>query len=274
MPENNDPTKSETTDATVREGHDAVTDADKPTTPVEDASSKDAPQPAEGDAPDPESTAPESTEPETPTEPDPVLLAAVDLAREALLEGTTADTIGDFAGHKVEQEHVLSLLFENRLDGYPGWLWTVTLARVEDGEPTVVETELMPGDSALLAPDWVPWSERLAEYRAQQEEAAREAAEAEEDDESDDDEDDDSLLHAGDLDGVDVDELDEASHRNEDDADDSDDESSDSDESEDSDDSDEDDSNRSSRNGSRSGRRRRGRRGSQGRRRSRGRRRS
>ena len=25
----------------------------------------------------------------------------------------------------------------------------------------MLETELMPGDGALLAPDWVPWSERL-----------------------------------------------------------------------------------------------------------------
>ena len=57
-----------------------------------------------------------------------------------------------------------------------------TIARVDDGEPTVLETELMPGEAALLAPEWVPWSERLADYRAAQDAAAaaaREAAEAE-----------------------------------------------------------------------------------------------
>ncbi|SEB98591.1 Protein of unknown function [Paramicrobacterium humi] len=174
--------------------------------------------------------------PAAPAVADEVLLAAVDVAREALLEITSADSIGEPAGHIVEGDHALSLLFENRLDGYPGWLWTVSLARVEDGEPTILETELMPGDGALLAPDWVPWSERLAEYRAQQQEAAREAAES--DDEDDEDEDDDesenSLLHAGDLDGVDVDELDDSDH------DDSDDDDSDEDSDEDSDDDDSD----------------------------------
>lgn len=171
---------------------------------------------------------------------DEVLLASVDRAREALLEVTSAESIGKPAGHIVEDDHVLSLLFENRLDGYPGWYWTVSLARVEDGEPTVLESELMPGDGALLAPDWVPWSERLAEYRAQQQEqeAARDTTADDESDDDDDDDDDDvpSLLHAGDLDGVDVDELDES-----DDDSDSDDDDEDEDEDEDSDDEDSDD---------------------------------
>lgn len=166
---------------------------------------------------------------------DEVLLASVDRAREALLEITPAATIGEPAGHIVEDEHVVSLLFHTTLEGYPGWFWTVSLTRVEGSEPTVLEAELMPGESALLAPDWIPWSERLADYRASQEAAeaaAREAAEAEladdddldeeedEDDEFDedldDDEDDDDLdedvvpvLHSGDLDGVDVDALDD-----------------------------------------------------------------
>ena len=32
----------------------------------------------------------------------------------------------------------------------------------------MLETELMPGDGALLAPDWVPWADRLEEYKAAQ----------------------------------------------------------------------------------------------------------
>ena len=80
--------------------------------------------------------------------------------------------------HVVDDEHVLTLLFASDLAGYPGWRWSVTLARVEGAEPTVLETELMPGDAALLAPEWVPWSVRLAEYRAAQEAAAAAAAEA------------------------------------------------------------------------------------------------
>lgn len=195
------------------------------------------------------------------------LIGARDLALEALHEITPASTVGPAAGYIVEDDGAVSLRFENRLPGYPGWYWTVTVARVDDAEPTVLELELLPGESALLAPDWVPWAERLAEYRANQaeqaEQAAAEAAAADDDaedaadDDSDDDEDDDlddeeyddddddpedRLLHAGDLDGVDIDELDET-HDDSDDSDDDDDDDDSDDDDEDSgdEDSDEDD---------------------------------
>ncbi|MFJ6532209.1 DUF3027 domain-containing protein [Microbacterium sp. NPDC091662] len=177
------------------------------------------------------------------------LLDAHDLALAALAEVTPASTVGPAAGYLAEDDGSVSLRFENRLAGYPGWYWTVTVARVEGEEPTVLEVELLPGDGALLAPEWVPWAERLAEYRAHQVELAEAAAAAgddvseddpldgEEDDVLDDDDDDDDLdddgeadiLHAGDLDGVDIDELDEGAD------DESDDEESDDDESEDDD---------------------------------------
>lgn len=125
-------------------------------------------------------------------EPDAILLDAVDLARRALLEVTPPETVGSVIGHVAEGEHVLTMLFAADLAGYPGWRWSVTIARVDDGEPTVLETELMPGDTALLAPEWIPWSERLADYRAAQQAAAAAAAEAAgSDDEHDDDEHDD-----------------------------------------------------------------------------------
>ncbi|MGB4137971.1 MAG: DUF3027 domain-containing protein [Microbacterium sp.] len=157
--------------------------------------------------------------------PDELAAAAHDLALAALHEITPASTVGPPAPHTVEADGAVSLRFENRLSGYPGWYWTVTVAQLDDAEPTVLEVELLPGDGALLAPDWVPWAERLAEYRAHQaelaEQAAADAAEAEEagepdgeddadlgDDDFDDDHESD-LLHSGDLDGVDIDELDE-----------------------------------------------------------------
>ncbi|MGR0319064.1 DUF3027 domain-containing protein [Agromyces sp. ZXT2-3] len=117
---------------------------------------------------------------------DEVLLAAVDLARGALLEVTPAQTVGSVIGHVAEGEHVLSLHFAADLSGYPGWHWSVTLARVEEAEPTVLETELLPGERALLAPEWVPWSERLADYRAAQAAAAEADAADEEDLDGDD----------------------------------------------------------------------------------------
>ena len=135
-----------------------------------------------------------------------------ELARGALLEITGEATIGAYAG-EVEDGGATSVLFESKLAGYPGWRWTVAVAEVEGQEPTVLEAELMPAEGALLAPDWVPWSDRLAEYKA-----AQEALEADAETDDDDDEDDvlgSDVLHGGDLDGVDIDEpdVDGGTHR-------------------------------------------------------------
>ncbi len=152
--------------------------------------------------------------PVTPAVPDSVLLASVPLAREALLEITPAATVGDPVGHFVEGEHVLSLLFACTLPGYPGWHWTVTISRIDDeSAPSVLEAELMPGDRSLLAPDWVPWSERLADYQASQEAqhaaAAAEGDESESDDESDESDDDDLDDDESDFDDDDDDDVDD-----------------------------------------------------------------
>lgn len=154
---------------------------------------------------------------------DPELIAAVPLARGALAEITPESTIGEPLGYEVEESGAVSLFFECRVPGYPGWHWTVTVGRAgDDAEPTVLEAELMPGDGALLAPDWVPWSDRLADYQAAQEAHAVPGAEGD-DDEDDDDEDEDEddgfddseddrdvhdLHDDGDLDGVDIDSVD------------------------------------------------------------------
>jgi hypothetical protein len=198
--------------------------------------------------------------PEPSAEADDRLIGAHDLALAALQEITPASTIGPAAGYIVEEDGSVSLRFENRLPGYPGWFWTVSLARVEGSEPTVLEVELLPGDGALLAPDWVPWAVRLAEYHAAQA-ALAEAAHADEDEDEDEDDSDEDLddvddldaadfdddgspiLHAGDVDGVDIDVLDPSGDDSdeEDEDDDSDDDESDEEDSDDeSDDSDED----------------------------------
>ena len=141
-----------------------------------------------------ESFEPVAVEPPVVYAADEVLLGSASLAQRALLEVTSPESVGSVIGHIAEGEHVLSLHFAADLAGDPGWHWSVTLARVDGGEPTVLETELMPGERALLAPEWVPWSERLAEYRAAQEAAAAAGAvsdDAGDDDEHDDDEHDD-----------------------------------------------------------------------------------
>jgi hypothetical protein len=137
-----------------------------------------------------------------------------EFARAALLEVTPASTIGEFVGDGVVGEDVTNYRFETMMSGYPGWIWSITVAHLAGQEPTVVESELLPSDGALLAPDWVPWSERMDDYRAAQAAAAAAGEAVEVDGDTDDDEDDDEddfgsdVLHGGDLDGVDIDEAD------------------------------------------------------------------
>lgn len=142
---------------------------------------------------------------------------ARELALAALHEITPAATIGEFVDSSTDAEGVLTVRFGNRMPGYPGWFWTVSLAQVDESAPTVLEAELMPGEGALTAPDWLPWAERLAEYQAAQAALAAEGLATDElEDELDDvddldaadfDEDASPILHSGDVDGVDIDVL-------------------------------------------------------------------
>ncbi|MFV2145200.1 DUF3027 domain-containing protein [Isoptericola sp. G70] len=94
---------------------------------------------------------------------DAVLLGAVEQARAAALDvASSPDDVGEHLGTHAEGERLMSHRFAAGMKGYRGWHWTVTLARVPRGRnATVCEVELLPGDEAILAPEWVPWSERL-----------------------------------------------------------------------------------------------------------------
>jgi hypothetical protein len=90
--------------------------------------------------------------------------ADFELARTALLDITTAETIGEPAGSIDEGDGVISVYFDTTMAGYKGWRWTVSIAHIDGGEPSVLETEMTPGETALLSPAWVPWADRLADY--------------------------------------------------------------------------------------------------------------
>lgn len=113
------------------------------------------------------------------------------LGRTALLEITEESTIGEPAGSIDEGDGVVSVYFTAKMAGYPGWRWTVSIAHVEGSAPTALETELMPGEGSLLSPEWVPWSDRLAEYKASQAEAGKSDDDSDDDDSDDDSDDDD-----------------------------------------------------------------------------------
>ncbi|HZE40952.1 MAG TPA: DUF3027 domain-containing protein [Stackebrandtia sp.] len=91
---------------------------------------------------------------------DRVCADAVELAREAAAE--TGEGIGEHLGAEAEAERVVTHLFECLLPGYRGWRWAVVVARAPRSRTvTVSETALLPGPDALVAPEWVPWSQRL-----------------------------------------------------------------------------------------------------------------
>lgn len=96
-----------------------------------------------------------------PAAPDVVLADAVELAREAAV-AAGADTVGEHLGVRAEGERIVTHAFAATLPGYVGWYWAVTTARASRSrEATVDEVVLLPGEDALLAPTWVPWSDRV-----------------------------------------------------------------------------------------------------------------
>lgn len=92
----------------------------------------------------------------------PVLARAVDTARAAIAEMTDEASIGQHIGVAAEGAYAASHIFECLTPGYPGWYWTAIVAHVPGSEAvTVSETALLPGEDALVAPEWVPWKDRL-----------------------------------------------------------------------------------------------------------------
>ena len=143
-----------------------------------------------------------------------------EFARQAAKASAPANTVGLFVELIDEGDEVYTYLFESKQKGYVGWRWSVT---VFDGldEPSVSEVVLMPGPDSLVAPKWVPWSERLADWKALQAELERQAAEeaalAAEEGEDGDDEDDEDSDDIVDVDDAD-DSADETDDEDEDDA--------------------------------------------------------
>jgi Protein of unknown function (DUF3027) len=92
--------------------------------------------------------------------PDEACAEAVDLARAAAIE--VAGEVGDHAGLTAEADRVVTHLFGCLDPAYVGWQWAVTVCRAPRAKQvTVSETVLLPGPGALLAPEWVPWHDRL-----------------------------------------------------------------------------------------------------------------
>lgn len=97
-----------------------------------------------------------------PAKLDKVGAAAADAARQALLVSVPESDVGEHLGVTVETTKVVTHLFACTQAGYRGWRWSVTVARAPKQKTvTVDEVVLLPGDEAVLAPEWVPWKDRI-----------------------------------------------------------------------------------------------------------------
>lgn len=101
----------------------------------------------------------------TPAEPRPtvdaVCAAAVDIARDAAL-AVGREHVGEHVAVEEDAERVVTHLFECTDPAYAGWRWGVQVARASRAKlVTINDVVLLPGPESILAPEWLPWSERL-----------------------------------------------------------------------------------------------------------------
>ena len=89
---------------------------------------------------------------------------AQEIARSAALaDAEKASQVGNFISVEFDDENrVASYLFEADIQGYKGWRWCVTVAKVdEEAAPTICDLVVIPGPDSLLAPDHIPYMDRI-----------------------------------------------------------------------------------------------------------------
>ncbi len=87
---------------------------------------------------------------------------ATELALAAAEDVAGIGRVGAHLGVVAEGERIVTHYFAARERGYVGWRWAVTVTRASRSKQvTVDETVLLPGEGAILAPRWLPWSERI-----------------------------------------------------------------------------------------------------------------
>ena len=71
--------------------------------------------------------------------------------------------VGDFVSVDYDDDNrVATYLFIADIAGYRGWRWCITIAKVdEDAQATVCDVVILPGPDSLLAPDHIPYMERI-----------------------------------------------------------------------------------------------------------------
>jgi Protein of unknown function (DUF3027) len=91
-----------------------------------------------------------------------VLTGAVDVARAAVVDFSGAEAVGDYLGVSYEDSNSATHRFLSHLPGYQGWQWAAVVAAYPGADhATISEVVLVPGPTALLAPELVPWDKRV-----------------------------------------------------------------------------------------------------------------
>ncbi|WP_083684181.1 MULTISPECIES: DUF3027 domain-containing protein [Actinoalloteichus] len=94
--------------------------------------------------------------------PAPALAEAVEQARAAAQSEAGEERVGEHVGIQAEDDSSATHQFVATNAGYVGWRWAVTVAFAGPGTPvTVSEVVLLPGPDALVAPEWLPWDQRV-----------------------------------------------------------------------------------------------------------------
>src|SRR5699024_9381484 len=95
---------------------------------------------------------------------DATLAEATGVARSAILASVDAAEIGDHIGVVADDERVVTHRFAAKVRGYGGLDLFATVARAPRSKSvTVCETGMLPGDYAILSPEWAPWMERASQ---------------------------------------------------------------------------------------------------------------
>ena len=104
---------------------------------------------------------PTTLAPERPDGLEAVLAGAVEQARAAIVE-VSGDTVGEYLGVSYEDANTATHRFLAQVPGYQGWQWAVVVAAHPGADhATISEVVMVPGPTALVAPQWVPWEERV-----------------------------------------------------------------------------------------------------------------
>jgi hypothetical protein len=84
-----------------------------------------------------------------------------DLARAALHEVTDKAHVGTYISTEPTSESTAVITFDSLMPGYKSWTWVVMLSWLDQDHLTIDEVAMVPSETALIAPAWIPWSQRL-----------------------------------------------------------------------------------------------------------------